>query len=81
MHCLRVVLTPLFLAAVLPSANYQSALSSNAPRRDVPLRVGMQSGISVIVGGNVTGRVSVALQRVTPDQAANHHTQTCEVGL
>jgi type II secretory pathway component GspD/PulD (secretin) len=43
--------------------------AEDEPIRQLLLRIGMQSGISIVVNGNVTGRASVSLENVTVDQA------------
>lgn len=43
--------------------------AEDEPIRNLLLRIGMQSGVSIIVNGNVSGKASASLENVTVDQA------------
>jgi len=70
---LIVVVTALQPQPSRSALSFQARLvtlrAEDEPIRHLLLRIGMQSGLSIIVNGNVSGRVSVSLEDVTVDQA------------
>ena len=54
--------------SVLQKTRPISIRAENEPIQHLLLRIGAQSGLSIIVNGNVTGRASVALDNVTIDE-------------
>jgi len=56
-------------SSVLPKSRLISIRAENEPLQHLLLRISAQSGLSIIVNGNVTGRASVALDNVTIDAA------------
>lgn len=61
------------LAQTATSTNLQprriTLTAEYEPVRQLLMRIGSQSGLSIIVNGNISGRVSVSLHGVTVDQA------------
>ena len=57
------------LLASTTRAKLVKVRAEDEPIRHLLLRIGMQSGLSIIVNGNVSGRVTVSLNDVTVDQA------------
>ncbi len=76
---LCVLLVVAFVAAAAslagpPTASHSTTRlvtlrSEDEPIRQLLLRIGLQAGVSIIINGNVSGRVTVSLKHVSLDQA------------
>ena len=55
--------------SLLANRRLISVRAENEPLQRLLLRIGSQSGLSIVLNGNISGRASVALDNVTVDQA------------